>query len=147
MNWFADELTRELPSVTVVPGLQALSAADRQRIEPSDPRGLEGSCCLDNDLRESYPRKPRWDYALAYDAKVWFVEAHPSDSTGNVEEVMRKADWLRALLQNGRMWKRSRGLFWISTGKVTRHPAFARRRRQLAERGIRGPTSRLLLAP
>lgn len=144
MSWFAESLTATHPVLVSQPGLQDLQATDRARIRRKDPRSLEGSCNLDAQLRQVCPEEPRWDYAVAYEGRVWFIEVHPADSSGNIDEVVRKSEWL-ARWAAGPLWARRQGLWWIATGRVTPQPAFARKRRLLAERGVRGPIAQLQL--
>lgn len=44
-----------------------------------------------------YPNASRWDYAIGYDQKAWFVEVHPAN-TSNVKEMLKKVEWLESRL-------------------------------------------------
>jgi len=135
---------REIDSeLAIEVGLQALKPADRERVGPEEPRRLEGSVDLDEQMTGSEPDAPRWDYAVAYDQRVWFIEVHPASSTGTIDEVVKKARWLRTKITSTSLPDRSEGLFWISTDRVTSHLSFSRRKRQLQVVGVFGPMRRL----
>ena len=68
---------------------------------------------------------------------------NPASGDHNVGEVVAKANWLKRLVADHAIWCRSRGLHWVATGSVSRHPAFSRRRRVLAKHGVSGPKRRL----
>jgi hypothetical protein len=144
MSWFEDALTAADPALTAAPGLRGLEPADRPRLKPTDPRSLEGSCNLDLQLRPSRPDESRWNYAGAYAGKVWFVEVHPASSSGNIDELVKKARWLRQLTA-GPLWDRRKALCWVASGPVSADPAFSRKRRLLAESGVVGPVTALQL--
>lgn len=145
MSWFHQALSTIDPALDAEPGLQALAPTHRAAIETDDPRDLEGSCDIDADLAASHANAPRWDYVIAHNGRAWFVEVHPAASEQNVNEVLRKAVWLRALLRGSELAARSRGLYWLATGPVTAAPAFSRRRRALAQQGVAGPSRALRL--
>lgn len=131
------------------PGLLALEAADRPSVKPDDPRAIEGSVNLDEDLRALHPHAPRWDYAVGYAGSTWFIEVHPASGDANVNEVVAKAKWLRATFGATPLHTHCRGYWWVASGNVSSHPAFARRKRALALAGVQGPvrTVRLTVAP
>lgn len=149
-TWFEDELSTVDEALQTRPGLQALDAADRERLGVAEPRRLDGSCCIDDDLAAHRSNEPRWDYAVGYAGRVWFIEVHPADSSGNVDEVVRKATWLRGLLGSSPLLRlppngQLRGLYWVASGRVTAQLAFSRSLRRLAEAGVGRPTERLHL--
>src|SRR2546421_1800900 len=80
-------------------GLKALKSADASRITCS-PRRLAGSVDVDLTLSQAFPNERRWDYAIGVkhdrstDAVIW-IEVHPASSTGEVENVIAKLDWLK----------------------------------------------------
>lgn len=77
-------------------GLQAFGR-NSSFVEVDDIKKLEGSVDIDECTKELYPDEPRWDYALGYDGKAYFIEVHPA-STSDVKTVIEKAKWLDGLL-------------------------------------------------
>lgn len=61
----------------------------------------------------------RWDYLICYDGMALAVEVHPAQ-TKNVEEMLKKAEWLKGFLKEHKDIKTiiSPRLFWISSGKT-----------------------------
>lgn len=145
MSWFARALAELRHGLAPEDGVRALSAAARARLSFASTRQIEGSVDLDSALAASAPQDPRWDYGVAYDGGCWFIEVHPATSGANLAEVIAKADWLRALLRDSTLRTRSRGMYWIASGSVSGDPAFARRRRLLAQSGVIGPMSSLTI--
>lgn len=145
MSWFATALQAVRPELEASPGLGAVRGRDRGSFAPEDPRLLDGSCDIDAALADSAPQEARWDYAVVYRGEVWFAEVHPAASGENLHEVVAKAAWLRRLVVGSELAGRSRGLFWLATGKVAPLPAFSRSRRILAQAGVELPRSRLAL--
>ena len=88
-------------------GLSALSNADRQRIDCSNPQILTGSVNLDAAIRQrTEPNSPVWDYGVgvlvaasnnAAEVVHW-IEVHPANSS-HVDNVIRKLEWLKKWLQ------------------------------------------------
>ena len=74
-------------------GLGALGQY-RNKINAADTRLLDGSVDIDTCTTRKYPNANRWDYALAYGQKVYFVEVH-SANTSEVSTVLRKLQWLK----------------------------------------------------
>ncbi|MDR0865987.1 MAG: hypothetical protein LBO74_13795 [Candidatus Symbiothrix sp.] len=79
-------------------GLTALGK-HKEKIAVSNTRLLEGSVDIDLTTKPLYPHENRWDYALAYDKKVYFVEVHPAN-TSEVDVVLKKLQWLKDWLKN-----------------------------------------------
>lgn len=75
-------------------GLKALKKDHRLKIAPANPSKCEGSLDIDACTLARYPDENRWDYAVAYDSKVYFVEVHPAE-TGEVSTILRKLQWLK----------------------------------------------------
>ena len=102
------------------PGLQALGA-NSNKIDPDNPRNCTGSVHLDTCLEKVYPGDSRWDYAIGYLTKAYFVEVHPA--SGQVSEMIAKATWLRNWLKNdgaplAAIHHDRETLFWIPTKGV-----------------------------
>lgn len=100
-------------------GLKALKN-NSSMLKVSDTRKLQGSVDIDESTKKLYPEDARWDYAVGYGDKAYFVEVHPAN-TSNVSEIINKASWLEWWLKEkakelGKI--RNDALFWIPTGKV-----------------------------
>ena len=70
-------------------GLQALENADKTAVKLKDKRKVDGSLNIDKETKYLYPNDPRWDYAVGYDDKVFFIEVHPAN-TSNISEMEKK---------------------------------------------------------
>ena len=120
-------------------GLKALKKDHRLKIAPANPSKCEGSLNIDDCTLARYPDENRWDYAVAYDSKVYFVEVHAAE-TGEVSAVLRKLqwlkDWLRLKAPEINKIKADAPYFWIQSGRfsILKHSAQAK---QIAQSGIR----------
>jgi hypothetical protein len=74
-----------------------LKEGESQLIAVNNTRLLEGSVDIDACTLKNHPNEARWDYAIGYESKAYFVEIHPAD-TSNVNEVIKKAEWLKQWL-------------------------------------------------
>lgn len=81
------------------PGLQALENVDKAAVKLNDKRKVDGSLNIDKETKHLYPNEPRWDYAVGYDDKVFFVEVHPAN-TSNISDMAKKKEWLKKWLQS-----------------------------------------------
>lgn len=81
------------------PGLQALENVDKSAVKLNDKRKVDGSLNIDKETKHLYPNEPRWDYAVGYDDKVFFVEVHPANIS-NISEMVKKKEWLKKWLQS-----------------------------------------------
>lgn len=102
-------------------GLQALESKDAGKVKPQNPRKLSGSVYLDKCLKTTIPHDARWDYAIGYSEKAYFVEVHPAN-TSNVDEVVKKKKWLDVWLKTNALDLKAMmagtGYYWIASGKV-----------------------------
>lgn len=80
-------------------GLQALENVDKSAVKLKDKHKVDGSLNIDKETKLLYPKDPRWDYAVGYDDKVFFVEVHPAN-TSNISEIAKKKEWLKNWLQS-----------------------------------------------
>lgn len=116
-----DEAVKQIPSVKgcFKNGLQAMGG-DSALIRMGDTRKFDGSVAIDTCLEKIMAQDSRWDYAIGYNGKAYFVEVHPA--SGQVSDVIAKCAWMR-------MWLKADGaplaaihgdgvFHWISTGKV-----------------------------
>lgn len=119
-------------------GLQALGA-NSQYIKADNTRMIEGSVDIDQCTLHLYPTAPRWDYAISYAGKVYFVEVHPA-ATSNVKELIQKNNWLKNWLNREATTLKSlptnRCTYWIASGKVSILPN-SPQSRQLAQSKIK----------
>lgn len=101
-------------------GIQAFGA-NSSYVQVDDTRKLEGSVDIDECTKDIYPNDSRWDYALGYDEKAYFIEVHPA-STSDVTTVIAKAKWLNGWLKRNAkdleaLWA-SDNLYWVASGKI-----------------------------
>jgi hypothetical protein len=61
-------------------GLGALGQYSN-KINAVDTRLFDGSVDIDTCTTINYPNANRWDYALAYNKKVYFVEVHSANTS------------------------------------------------------------------
>lgn len=126
-------------------GLQALGKYS-QKIAPANLSKCEGSVDIDACTTAIYPTQNRWDYALSYDSKVYFVEVHSAE-TGEVSTVLRKLQWLKDWLNQKapeiNKLKADAPYFWIKSGRfsILKNSSQAK---QIAKSGIR-PIPKLTL--
>lgn len=120
------------------PGLQALTNADTRKIRVGNTGLLSGSIDIDKCTKDNHPEENRWDYALGYNDKAYFVEVHGA-TTGEIKTVISKAEWLKSWLKMTgkplREIQASDTLYWIATGKVAILQA-SKYRKQLAIKKI-----------
>lgn len=120
-------------------GLGALGSSDREKIRPKDTRACCGSVNLDDNLRRRFPNAPRWDYCICYTNRNYFVEIHPG-STSEVEQVLRKLEWLKNWLRgDGKPLREGmatkKPFHWVFTKKCAVKPG-DRYARKLAKAGL-----------
>lgn len=119
-------------------GLKALGKYS-QKVAPANLSKCEGSLDIDACTLAIYPTQNRWDYALSYDSKVYFVEVHSAE-TGEVSTVLRKLQWLKDWLSQKapeiNKLKADAPYFWIQSGRfsILKNSAQAK---QIAQSGIR----------
>lgn len=127
-------------------GLQALVDSHCQQIVSKDTRLLHGSVSLDACLQADFPNDNRWDYALGYAGRAYFVEVHPA-SPSEVKAVLKKLEWLKAWLQKNapdlESIKAKNAFYWLASDKVD-IPSTTREYKQAAQAGL-VPARRLQL--
>lgn len=100
-------------------GLQALGNYST-KIKLASTHSCEGSVDIDRATKQMYQSGNRWDYCIAYDKEVFFVEIH-SSNTSNVGEILKKIIWLenwlntKAPLINAKKAKGKPAFYWIQT--------------------------------
>ncbi len=104
-------------------GIQAVKGVYHSKIQTKESRMLTGSVDIDTATQTLYPNANRWDYAIEYDDKTYFVEFHPA-STGNVGEMIEKLKWLNWWLRekaphiNDLKPKHTSPCHWVATGSI-----------------------------
>lgn len=74
-------------------GLKALGN-DSNKVQLGDTSKCSGSVDIDACTQAIYPQDNRWDFALGYNNKAYFVEVHGA-FTGEVSVVLKKLAWLK----------------------------------------------------
>lgn len=101
-------------------GLQAFKS-NSSKVLISDSKKLLGSVDIDECTKLIYPQDSRWDFAIGYNQKAWFVEVHPAN-TSNVKEMVKKVQWLEGWLvdkgKNLAIIRNENAHYWIPSGKV-----------------------------
>lgn len=79
-------------------GLKALGAYSA-KVLATNTSLLHGGVDIDSCTSGIYPDANRWDYAIAYNGEVYFIEVHSAKSD-EVSKVIRKFHWLTDWLNN-----------------------------------------------
>lgn len=120
-------------------GKQAIRNVDRDRVNASDSRKLQGSLDIDSEVKDLYPNAPRWDYALSYDDRLYFFEVHPAE-TSQVDKVIEKVNWLKNWLctkatKIEKLPKAEHPYVWVQSGRYAILPT-AKYKMKLSAAGI-----------
>lgn len=94
-----EEAINATPDVTgkYQKGLAALGNYST-KIEIENSQLIDGSLDIDKTVKQLYPEDARWDYAVSYNGKVYFIEVHPA-MTCEVTKILEKLAWLKQWLQ------------------------------------------------
>jgi hypothetical protein len=132
-------LTKDI-SISYRPGLQALEGKYSSYVTAENTTLLEGSVDIDSTLIDQYPEENRWDYAIGYEGKAYFVEIHPAAATKDVDTMLKKVIWLKNWLKEAapELKKISAGevYYWIPSGNCHMKSG-TREQRKLSQVGIR----------
>ena len=114
-----------------------------------DARRLDGSLNIDEETKMLYPNESRWDYAIGYDGKVYYIEVHPAN-TSNVEEIIKKKLWLDKWLKEkapslSALKAGSPKFQWAATEAGVHVSAQSTYARRLSQRGIERPKRPVVL--
>ncbi len=120
-------------------GKQAIKNVDRSKIAATDNKKLQGSLDIDTLVKALYPREPRWDYALSYDNKIYFVEIHPAE-TSQVDRLVSKVNWLKNWLKTqapeiNKLPKAEYPYTWVQSGRYAILPT-SKEKMKLSVAGI-----------
>lgn len=119
---FPEAVTEDLGNDVYCSGLQALKREDRQRVTMNNPRQCHGSADIDKAMAPSQPNAARWDYVVAHDATLHFIEVHPAH-TSAVSEIRNKKIWLQQWLRTATLGQLEPQQFhWVASGKVAITP-------------------------
>jgi hypothetical protein len=99
-------------------GLQALGSYS-VKVKPTDTKKCEGSVDIDAAVKSVYPEDSRWDYAIGYDGKTYFIEIHSAE-TSQVTPVLKKFVWLKDFLvaEASELNKENKRFYWIASGRT-----------------------------
>jgi len=90
------------------------------KVSVRDTRLLGGSVDIDACTAAKYPDANRWDYALAHNQKIYFVEIHPA-ITSEVSTMLKKLRWLKNWLNDHapeiNKLKAEQPYYWVQSGK------------------------------
>ncbi len=114
-------------------GLGGIEKKDRKKIDFSNSRSIEGSVNLDKCLKKACPNDNRWDYAIGYKNKVYFVEIHPA-TAGERKKVFKKLEWLKRNKQNT-VFKSDNNYYWIGTNGIKILPS-SKYYKEIKKKGI-----------
>jgi hypothetical protein len=107
-------------------GLQALAAADRERMSISNSRRLRGSVDVDGALRNLRPGEHRWDFSIGLETarrveRALWIEVHSANSL-HIDTVINKRRWLRQWLDSEAATLKaitpSLNYVWLASGAV-----------------------------
>jgi hypothetical protein len=102
-------------------GLQAIKHANRSKVSAADTKKLQGSLDIDTQTKSLYPNDTRWDYALSYEDKIYYVEIHPAETT-EIDTVVNKIKWLKNWLKTkateiNKLPKAEHPYTWVQSGR------------------------------
>ena len=102
-------------------GKQAIKSADRSKVDAAESKKLLGSLDIDSQVKALYPMDPRWDYALSYADKIYYLEVHPAE-TSEIDKVVSKVKWLKNWLKTkatkiNELPKAEHPYIWIQSGR------------------------------
>ncbi len=102
-------------------GLGAFENKDKAKIKVPNTSLLGGSVNLDDAAKAEYPKENRWDYALEFDGKTFFIEVHPS-FTSEIDCVVKKVEfvkrWLRSVSPEILALPGPGKFYWVSSGST-----------------------------
>ena len=84
-------------------GKQAIKGEYRSKVSVTDGLHITGSVDIDEHFKDTEPQANRWDYAIGVKNVAHFViwiEVHPASSTGDVDVVIRKLQWIQEKLKS-----------------------------------------------
>ncbi len=102
-------------------GLGGLENKDKSKIKVPNTSLLGGSVNLDEAAKADYPKENRWDYALEYEGKTFFIEVHPS-FTSEIDCIVKKVEfvkrWLKDIAPEMLTLPGPGKFYWVSSGST-----------------------------
>ena len=91
-------------SIPLSGGKGAIAGAYRTRVVAAAGYAFTHSIDLDGHFQPDEPNSPRWDYGVGIKSGngaelAFWVEPHPASSTGEVQKMLDKLNWLKAKLK------------------------------------------------
>lgn len=142
-------------------GKQAVDGRYRDRISATKGNKFTNSVDLDNHFKASEGASPRWDFAVGIKSDAngeltFWIEPHPANSTGEVNTMIAKLNWLKNKLDTPQFagLKRLRDAAvaahtdpyrWLATDGPIRITAGSREARMLARHGLGMPSREVVL--
>jgi hypothetical protein len=116
-------------------GLKALGS-NSTKVKPPDTKKCEGSVDMDTAVKSIYPNASRWDYAVGFNGKTYFIEVHTA-KTDEVTPFLNKLQWLKDFLITDapELNKEPKSFHWIASNANHILPG-SFQFRQLAKKGI-----------
>ena len=137
---FPVAINRDLGEGAYNKGLRALKAIDKELVRLSTPRLCHGSGDIDTRLAAVLPHAARWDYVVAHDNQLHFVEVHPAHIS-EVSQIKRKKEWLTEWLRGSEVGQLAvnKHFHWVASGKIaiTKNSKQARAAAQMGLKPIR----------
>lgn len=115
-------------------GKLAIPQNERNKIELADPVKCGGRLFIDECLinQNKYLKDNRWDYAIDYNGKVYFIKIHPATSS-QVSVMEKKLQWLEDWLNHSapeiKALKSRNPYHWIQTkdNHIDKYSSYQRR--------------------
>lgn len=143
-------------------GKQAVEGQYRDRISATAGNTFTNSVDMDRHFKVSEGASPRWDFAVGIKSGVngesaFWIEPHPANSTGEVNTMIAKLNWLKAKLdtpefaglkklRDAAVAKGRDPYRWLATDATIRITASSREARMLALHGL-GMPRRVVVLP
>lgn len=153
----AIEAAAQVAGIATRPGLGAVKAEYRAGVALKPAHKHSTSLDMDTGFLAAEPTSPRWDYGIGVrntttsaELLVW-LEAHPASSTGEVQKMLAKLDWLKAKLaepafSNLRKLEHKVSAYrWLAMTGAIRILPNSREARRLAAAGLSPPQRRVEL--
>lgn len=100
-------------------GLGAFDNNERKKIKVPSTSRLNCSVNLDNAAKSTYSHENRWDYALDYAGKTFFIEIHPAHTSEidcMVKKVIFVKRWLSLVAPEMLELPGAKEFYWVSSG-------------------------------
>lgn len=154
------EQAAQAASLEPQPGKQAMKSSDRDSVRVAAGAIFSASVDMDTHYRPSEPNARRWDYGLGVqvgNTLAYWIEPHPASSTGEVQVMLEKLDWLKAklgsasfdrllaLTEAAREASRSTPFRWVATAGAIAIRKGSREANRLAAKGLSFPARSIRL--